>query len=141
VRRGNIRPVHESAGTRLHLADGLEVQSFPANHRDLETVGYHVRGPRRTLCWLPDLDRWDLDLDALVDGCDLALLDGTFYARDEIPRQGAVPHPPVTETLDRLDPARAAKVRFIHLNHTNRLLDPDGPAALVAVQGETIPLA
>ena len=140
VKRKNIRLVYENAGTTLDLADGLAVESFPVHHRDLETVGYRVRGPGRSLVWLPDIDRWDLDLDALIDGCDLALLDGTFYTRGEIARQGNVPHPPIEETLDRLDPGRAAKVRFVHLNHTNRLLDADGPAALVAVQGETIPL-
>ena len=44
------------------------------------------------------------------------------------------------ETLDLLTPEEAAKVRFIHLNHTNPVLDPEGPAALVAVQGDMVPL-
>jgi len=99
-----------------------------------------VRGPARTILYLPDIDRWTIDIHALLRRCDLALLDGTFYARDELPRQHEVPHPPVEETLDLLSPEEAAKVRFIHLNHTNRLLDPDGPRALVAVQGERITL-
>jgi len=140
VKRGNVHLNYENAGTTLHLEDGLEVESFLVDHRHLETVGYFVRGPGRTLLYVPDIDRWNLDLSALLARCDLALLDGTFYARDELPRQGDVPHPPIEETLDLLAPEEAAKVRFIHLNHTNRLLDEDGPSALVAVQGETIPL-
>ncbi len=56
------------------------------------------------------------------------------------PWQGEIPHPPITETLDLLAPEEAAKVRFTHFNHTNPVLDPDGPSVLAAVQGEKIPL-
>jgi pyrroloquinoline quinone biosynthesis protein B len=140
VERGNIRLAPAEAGTTVRLEEGLEVESFPVRHRVLETVGYFVRGPRRTLLYLPDIDRWDLDLPALLERCDLALLDGCFFSRDELPRQAEVPHPPITETLDLLAPEEAAKVRFTHLNHTNPVLDPDGPTVLVAVQGETIAL-
>jgi pyrroloquinoline quinone biosynthesis protein B len=124
------------------VTEGIEVESVPVPHRDeyADTVGYFVYGPRRTLLYLPDIDRWEIDLPALLARCDLALLDGTFYRRGELPRQPDVPHPPMEETLDLLAPEDAAKVRFIHLNHTNPVLDPDGPSALVAVQGEEIPL-
>ena len=100
-------------------------------------------GPVRTLLYIPDIDGWEIPGHSLSDVlgcCDLALLDGTFYRRDELPRQADIPHPPIAETLDLLTPEEAAKVRFIHLNHTNPVLDPDGPTALVAVQGEMIPL-
>jgi len=140
VERRNIRLVSLDAGTSVRLEEGLDVESFPVRHRDVETVGYLVKGPRRTLLYLPDIDRWDLDLPALLNRCDLALLDGSFYSRDELPRQGDIPHPPITETLDLLAPEEAAKVRFTHFNHTNPVLDPDGPSVLAAVQGETIPL-
>lgn len=140
VQRGNIRLAPTEPGTSIRLEQGLSVESFPVNHRGLETVGYLLQGPRRTLLYLPDIDRWDLDLSALLKRCDLALLDGCFYSKDELPRQGEVPHPPIAETLDLLAPEEAAKVRFTHLNHTNPVLDPDGPSALVAVQGETLPL-
>jgi len=141
VRRGNVALQPREAGARTELEEGLAVESFAVRHRDVDTVGYLVHGPARTLLYLPDIDRWDVDLPALLARCDLALLDGTFYSRAELPRQGDIPHPPIVETLDRLAPEAAAKVRFLHLNHTNPVLDPDGPAALVAVQGATIPLA
>jgi pyrroloquinoline quinone biosynthesis protein B len=127
-------------GSGVELEEGLRVSSFPVNHRGGDTTGYLVEGPSRRLLYLPDIDRWDLDLHALLARCDLALLDGTFWRRGEIGRQGDVPHPPIEETLDLLAPEEAAKVRFFHLNHTNPVLDPDGPSALVAVQGDTIPL-
>ena len=140
VDQRNIRLNREPAGTRIQLEEGLAVESFPVDHRGLETVGYFIEGPKRTLLYLPDIDRWDIDLEAMIQRCDLALLDGTFYTGDEVGRMEDIPHPPIEETLDRLSPEAAAKVRFIHLNHTNRVLDPDGPNALVAVQGETIDL-
>jgi pyrroloquinoline quinone biosynthesis protein B len=140
VERKNIRLAASSAGGSVQLEDGLEVESFPVRHRGLDTVGYFVKGPKRTLLYLPDIDRWDIDLPALLKRCDLALLDGSFYSRDELPRQADIPHPPITETLDLLAPEEAAKVRFTHFNHTNPVLDPDGPSVLVAVQGETIAL-
>jgi pyrroloquinoline quinone biosynthesis protein B len=140
ARRGNLALSPDPPGSRVMLEEGLGVTSFAVPHRGGETVGYLVEGPRRRLLYLPDIDAWTIDLPALVARCDLALLDGTFYRRGEIGRQGDVPHPPIEETLDLLSPEEAAKVRFFHLNHTNPVLDPDGPAVLVAVQGGTIPL-
>jgi len=42
-----------------------------------------------------------------------------------------VPHPFIVESLARFAPlprSERAKVRFIHLNHTNPALHPDSPA-------------
>jgi hypothetical protein len=54
-----------------------------------------------------------------------------------------VPHPLVSDTVARLA-GLGARVRFIHLNHTNPLLDdPKSLEALgfrVAFEGERIPL-
>jgi len=38
----------------------------------------------------------------------------------------AVPHPPMTETVERLEGDDVA-VHFTHLNHTNPAIDPDSP--------------
>jgi len=127
-------------GKGVELEEGVTVTSFAVPHRGGDTVGYFVEGRKRRLLYLPDIDAWTIDVHALLARCDLALLDGTFYRRGEIGRQGDVPHPPIEETLDLLSPEEAAKVRFFHLNHTNPVLDADGPAVLLAVQGDTIPL-
>jgi pyrroloquinoline quinone biosynthesis protein B len=126
----------------VELEPGLTAEAIPVPHRDeyADTVAFLVAGPEHTLLYLPDIDRWEIDLPGLIDRCDIALLDGSFYAPGELGRQGDVPHPPITETLDLLGPEQAAKVRFLHFNHTNPVLDPDGPSVLAAVQGETIPL-
>jgi len=124
------------------LEEGLAFEPVPVPHRDeyADTHAFLVSGPERTVLYLPDIDAWEIDLSALLARCDLALLDGSFYSRDELPRQRDIPHPPITETLALLSDEEAAKVRFLHFNHTNTVLDADGPNVLVAVQGETIPL-
>ena len=103
-------------------------------------MAFFVKGPKKTLLYLPDVDHWGPDFDTLLSRCDLALLDGTFYSGDELSRQEEVPLPAIAATLDRLAPEDAAKVRFIHFNHTNPVLDENGPSVLAAVQGETIEL-
>jgi pyrroloquinoline quinone biosynthesis protein B len=84
---------------------------------------------------------------------DVAYLDGTFYANGEIPGRDMMgfPHPFITHTLERLRSLPAterAKVRFIHLNHTNPVLREDSDARRaveaagfrVAAEGERIEL-
>ncbi|HHO53463.1 MAG TPA: pyrroloquinoline quinone biosynthesis protein PqqB [Deltaproteobacteria bacterium] len=131
-----IRPVQDQV--ELRLADELTATPFLVPHRDelSETVGWIIAGPDRRVAWLPDIDkwsRWDTPLESLLASVDLVFLDGTFYANGELARDmSEIPHPFVTETLQRLSGAPAelrAKVRFVHLNHTNPALDPGGEAA------------
>jgi pyrroloquinoline quinone biosynthesis protein B len=69
------------------------------------------------------------DIRALVSSVDHAFLDATFSSGDELPGRdmSKVPHPLVPDTMTRLD-GLGARVRFIHLNHTNPLLDDPSPA-------------
>ena len=60
-------------------------------------------------------------------------LDGTFFAQCELPGRDmrGIPHPEIVESMDRfesLSDAGKAKVRFIHFNHTNPVLEVDGEA-------------
>ena len=113
---------------------GLSVRSFQVPHRaeHTDTVGYIVEGPRASLLFLPDIDSWDAwdtDVRDAVSAVDFAFLDATFYSDDELPGRAPqeVPHPRVTDTMDRLA-GLEDRVRLIHLNHTNRLLTDDSPA-------------
>ena len=126
----------------VELEPGLSVEPIAVPHRgeNADTVAFLVKGPEKTLLYLPDVDHWGPDLADLLSRCDIALLDGTFYSGDELSRQEEVPHPAIAATLDRLAPEDAAKVRFTHFNHTNPVLDEGGPNVLAAVQGETIEL-
>lgn len=147
-----------SLGGALELAPDLSVRALRVPHRDefSDTLAFVIRGPRRTLAYLPDIDkweRWELRLEEFLAGVDVALLDGTFYADGEIPGRSLaeIPHPFVSETLERLadDPLDLrAKVVFTHLNHTNPACQPesDAQAAIraagmrVAREGELLEL-
>ena len=117
-------------GVPFPLTDSLEVTALEVPHRDedSDTVAYLVAGPRRKLLWLPDIDkweRWDRRIEEVAAAVDFAFLDGTFFSADEIPGRSIadIPHPLVPETVSRLSADRgAARIFFVHLNHTNRLL-------------------
>lgn len=155
-RLGHVSVVDAAPGAPVSLG-AITATPFVVPHRDelSETVGWRLQGPNRVVVWLPDIDKWekwDVPLTSLLAGVDVAYLDGTFYADGELSRPMAeVPHPFVTETMALLassPPEVRAKVRFVHLNHTNPALDPDGAAAAavraagmaVAAEGERVGL-
>lgn len=111
----------------------LEVERVEVPHRAewSETFAFRVRGHRRTVLWLPDIDRFDPGaLESLLEGVDIALLDGSFWSPDELPGRdlSEIPHPFVRDTVERLCRLRPrARIAFVHLNHSNPLLDPDSP--------------
>ncbi|WP_026375427.1 MBL fold metallo-hydrolase [Aestuariibacter salexigens] len=111
----------------------ISVIPFLVPHRDefSETVGYSIRGPNASAVFIPDINKWHIwqqDLAEVVRQHDYALLDATFFSGDELPGRdmSKVPHPLVTETMQLLsnqpDDIRQ-RVWFIHMNHTNPLLD------------------
>ena len=134
VSQGNIslRPLEDSRPTRL--TPRLEVVPFRVPHRDefSETVGFEIRGPGKTVLFIPDIDkweRWETDIAARIRQVDLAFVDASFYDATELGYRdmSEIPHPFVVESVSRFDSlpeAERRKIRFIHLNHTNPLLDP-----------------
>ena len=123
---------------------GFEMEFVPVPHRDehADTHAVVIRGPNRSVLFLPDHDDWNQTLHRhgavsirqwLTDlEVDIALLDGSFWDASELPGRdmSEIPHPPVSETLARLGERVEgdAEVHFIHLNHSNPLLGP-GPQA------------
>ncbi|MBT8069369.1 MAG: pyrroloquinoline quinone biosynthesis protein PqqB, partial [Gammaproteobacteria bacterium] len=93
--------------------------------------------PNKSAAFIPDINKWDqwqVDLAELVQSVDYALLDATFYADGELPGRdmSKIPHPYVVESmqiLQHLPLEQRNKVWFIHLNHTNPLLDPESAAS------------
>ena len=114
---------------------GVTVTPLLVPHRQefSEVVGFRIDGPSTKVLFIPDIDSWE-QWDALgtriedeIAKVDIAYLDGTFFANGEIPGRdmSGFPHPFIRHSLDRFAalPARErAKIRFIHLNHTNRAL-------------------
>ncbi len=119
--------------------NGITITPFLVPHRDefSETVGYLIEGPSKTAVFIPDINKWsvwDTDIAELITQVDYALLDATFFDDGELPGRdmSKVPHPLVTETMQRLGALSAeqrGKVWFIHMNHTNPLLDADSQAS------------
>lgn len=126
-----LRPLAAGAATRL--PDGITVTPYLVPHRDeySETVGFVIAGRGRSALYLPDIDgwdKWDQRLEDMLARVDMAYLDGTFFDDTELgdpARMKSVPHPRIADTIRRLPPALATKVRFIHLNHTNPARFPD----------------
>ncbi len=118
-------------GKSVRLTDGIAVEPFIVPHRDefSETVGFRIIVGKRSLVFIPDIDKWQkwsTKLEDVVRANDFLLIDGTFYADGEIARpMSEVPHPFVSETADLLADLPAAerkKIFFIHFNHSNPLV-------------------
>ena len=127
-------------------------------HRDefSETVGYQIDGPNKTALFIPDIDKWEIwerDILEEIRQVDYAMVDATFFDENELPGRNMsdIPHPFVVESMELfegLSETDKNKVIFIHLNHSNPLLD-SGSAAYqliiargfkVAKEGDRLPL-
>jgi pyrroloquinoline quinone biosynthesis protein B len=120
-------------GAPVDLGAGMRVSAYavPQRAEVSDTVGYLLEGPRRCALFIPDTDAWSAwgrDI-RLVESVDFAFLDATFYSGAELPGRppGEVPHPLVTDTLERLA-GLGNRVQLIHLNHTNPLWEDPSPA-------------
>ena len=120
----------------------INVTPVQVPHRDeySETAGYIIKGKNKKALFIPDIDKWekwDRDLSQLVKEFDFLLIDATFYDSKEINRDiSEIPHPLVTETIDLLsglDLKNRNKVYFIHMNHTNMMLDPDSKLSKLVI--------
>ena len=132
-----LQPLHD--GGMVKLNERISVQPFLVPHRDeyTETVGFRITGPQRAVIFIPDIDKWEkwtTRIEELISEVDRAYLDGTFYADGEVTGRAMseIPHPFIVESIERfstLPEVEKAKVRFIHLNHTNRALRDTSEAA------------
>ena len=129
----NIKIHNLSFGSKTNELRNITVTPIQVPHRDeySETAGFIIEGRDKKALFIPDIDKWekwDKNLKQLVYEFDYLLLDATFYDSKEINRDiSEIPHPLVTETinlLDDLSPEHKNKVYFIHMNHTNLMLDP-----------------
>jgi pyrroloquinoline quinone biosynthesis protein B len=127
----DIQPLKEDS--IIILNERIKIQPIRVPHRDefSETVGYKIMVGQKNLLFIPDIDKWqkwNKNIVEIIKNVDYALLDGTFYKDGEINRpMSEVPHPFVVETMELLknEPkSQKSKIHFIHLNHTNPILQP-----------------
>ena len=157
VREGRLDLRPTEPGRWHRVDDRLEARALLVPHRPeySDTVGWMFRGPTATVLYLPDIDsweRWELDVEDVVASVDVALVDASFYAAEEVPGRDIrdIPHPLVPSSMDRLQGRvdRGARVVFTHLNNTNPALFEDSAEAAeirrrgfeVATEGMRIPL-
>lgn len=161
VRYENIALMPLRDGEPVVLNERLSVTPMAVPHRQeySEVVGFIIRGPGRSVLFLPDIDSWEewdeagTSIEDVIAMVDVAYLDATFFANGEIPGRdmSGFPHPFIEHSMTRfssLAPAEKAKIRFIHLNHTNPAIRPGSEARSaieaagfsVAEEGEVVVL-
>ena len=118
---------------KLILHNNLSFTPIQVPHRDeySETVGYVIEGTNKKVLYIPDIDKWakwEVSIVEMIKSVDYAFLDGTFFDEKEINNRdiSEIPHPFIIESLklfEELDESEKSKVYFIHLNHTNPVLN------------------
>ena len=133
VEINNIKIQEINFDQKTNHLSSISVTPIKVPHRDeySETAAYLIIGKNKKALFIPDIDKWEKwskNLIELVKEYDYLLLDATFYDSKEINRDiSEIPHPLVSETiglLDNLTTKDKSKVYFIHMNHTNMMLDP-----------------
>lgn len=115
------------------LTASISVKAFRVPHRDefSETAGFLIKGPNKTVLFIPDIDKWekwDRSIIEEIKKVDYAFIDGTFFSGDEINTRNIkeIPHPFVIESMElfkQLPASEKQKIYFIHFNHSNPLLN------------------
>ena len=133
VKLGNISLNEINFRDNIEIKPNLSVIPIQVPHRDefSETSAFLIKGPNKAALYLPDIDKWSkwsISLIEMLENVDYAFIDATFYTNTEINRDiDEIPHPLVIETMDLLSELpdyQKDKVHFIHMNHTNQMLDP-----------------
>ncbi|MFQ5610290.1 MAG: MBL fold metallo-hydrolase [Woeseiaceae bacterium] len=132
VRYENIALNEIADGQAIEFDKRIVVTPFLVPHRDeySETVGYRIDGPNRSAVFIPDIDKWQLwktDIRDVVRNVDYALLDAAFFDHGELPGRdmSVIKHPFVAESMALfadLTAEEKARVIFIHMNHSNPVL-------------------
>lgn len=134
----NIEIRTVAADEEIQLSRQLKIRPVLVPHRDefSETVGFVISGPEKAVLFIPDIDKWEKwnrDIVEEIRQVDYAYLDGTFYHGEEINMRdiSQIPHPFIEESVKkfaRLPEFEKSKIRFIHFNHTNPVLDDKSSA-------------
>lgn len=124
-----IRPLTDGVPVRLNANITVTPIIVPHRGEYSETVAFFVKGPKRSILWMPDTDRLE-HFEELLARVDVAYIDGTFFDAKELPGRNLaeIPHPMMRDSMQRfakLPASERAKIRFVHLNQSNPALrDP-----------------
>jgi pyrroloquinoline quinone biosynthesis protein B len=127
----NIQIAQITPNKECTIEPNLIITPFSVPHRSeySDTVGFLIKGPEKQLIYTPDFDELTDELITRISNADIAIIDGTFYSRDELSGSRnfeEVPHPPILETIQQLQSyAKNTSIFFTHFNHTNPILVDD----------------
>lgn len=121
----------------MALPKGASITPLWVPHRNeiSETFGFLIKGEKKSLLFIPDIDRWEewqVDIAALLSDVDYCFLDGTFYSEDELTRIGRsydeIPHPTIENSMRFFKPfVNQCKIYFTHFNHSNPVISDEAP--------------
>jgi pyrroloquinoline quinone biosynthesis protein B len=128
---------------QISLTSNLSIIPFLVPHRDeySETVGFKIIGPNKKVLFIPDIDKWHKWETNIIDEIkkvDYAFLDAGFFSENEIDNRdiSEIPHPSVLESMELfadLPSEEKNKVWFIHMNHTNPMLNPESEESRLVI--------
>ncbi len=137
-----VKPVKLAAGETVTRLGGIEIMGFEVSHTQAlpggrrypsTTYAYEVSGGGR-LVYAPDIGLLDDAILSRIEGCDVFLVDATFWRDDELQRVSGIPvtsyqlgHVPQEEAVEILSGVDVGRVIYTHFNHTNPVLDPKKP--------------
>jgi len=139
VSSSNISIRELAIGKSEQLTLNITVTPFTVPHRDeySETVGFIIEGPTKKALFIPDIDKWekwDTSIIEEIKKVDYAFIDATFFDAEEIDNRDIreIPHPFIIESMElfaNLSSTEKKKIYFIHVNHTNPVLNSDSKQA------------
>jgi pyrroloquinoline quinone biosynthesis protein B len=116
---------------------GLSITPIGVQHRHehSDTVGFVFKSIKKELLYIPDIDKLTDDILEMISQVDIAIIDGTFFDKTEIPsnrKYNEIPHPLIKDSMHLLtDLVKNTKIIFTHFNHTNPVIDPKSEAVSV----------
>lgn len=118
--------LHETGNGESVEIQGGEVEFRNVLHRyvNTDTISFMIKGGNKKLYYLSDIDEWTEEAIQSIEEADIAIVDGTFWSKQEIDRYEEVPHPTIQETMEKTKDFDT-DIYFIHLNHTNPVLRED----------------
>ncbi len=119
-------------GKAISLTKGTAITPFSVEHRKdvTDTVGFVIKGPQKTLLYVPDMDDLVPEVVNRMKQVEVAVIDGCFYSHDELPHRNIkeVPHPFIPDMMETLQEiSKNTRIVFTHFNHSNYVLRPDSP--------------
>lgn len=138
---GNIRTHSKNFNHPFEPKDGcgFSLEFIPIPHRSElgDNAAIIIKAEGKSILFMPDQDSWGETLDyhskenirdfLKMFDIDEALIDGTFWSMDELPRRdiSKIPHPTIQETIQLLGSKREGdpEISFLHLNHSNPVND------------------